>query len=187
MHQKLYLTRKDSCWCAKRLLLLAGILIMVRSLLCGEVDASSEGMYWEVDGNSYTTSVDSMIHTGFLFLSAFLGNIKMAFEKNPNLQNLLLDPFFKKAITDAQASWRRIVSTAALNGVPTPAFSTALAFYDGYRCARLPANLLQVGFIPTLERFYSYLRRPHDIEILAVSGSTRLLRSPYLRTAQRTR
>lgn len=77
--------------------------------------------------------------------SAFLGNIKSAFQKNPDLKNLLLDPFFKEAITKAQASWRCVVSTAALAGVPTPAFSTALAFYDGYRSARLPANLLQVS------------------------------------------
>jgi len=80
-----------------------------------------------------------------IFSSAFLGDIKAAFQKNPDLKNLLLDPFFKEAITKAQASWRRVVSTAALAGVPTPAFSTALAFYDGYRSARLPANLLQVS------------------------------------------
>lgn len=65
--------------------------------------------------------------------SRFLGNIKEAFDKNPNLQNLLLDDFFKKAILGCQASWRKVVSQAALMGIPTPAFSTALAFFDGYR------------------------------------------------------
>ncbi len=59
------------------------------------------------------------------------------------MSNLLLDDFFHKAIDNAQASWRRVVSAAALLGIPTPTFSTALAFYDGYRTAKLPANLLQ--------------------------------------------
>lgn len=76
--------------------------------------------------------------------SVFLGNIKAAFDKNPKLSNLLLDPFFNDAIKTSQKSWRHVVANAALLGIPTPAFSTALAFYDGYRCARLPANLLQV-------------------------------------------
>ncbi|CAG8632386.1 5531_t:CDS:2, partial [Scutellospora calospora] len=74
---------------------------------------------------------------------AFLGNIKNAYINNPNLENLLFDPFFKKAVEDAQDSWRHVVSQAVLLGIPTPAFSTALAFYDGYRHERLPANLLQ--------------------------------------------
>ena len=65
--------------------------------------------------------------------SRFLGNIKEAFEKNPNLTNLLLDDFFKKAILDCQASWRKVVAAAVTLGVPTPCFSTALAFFDGYR------------------------------------------------------
>lgn len=80
---------------------------------------------------------------GCIIRSVFLGNIRDAFKKNPELPNLLLDDFFAKAIIDCQESWRRVVSEAALHGIPTPAFSTALAFYDGYRTARLPANLLQ--------------------------------------------
>lgn len=72
-----------------------------------------------------------------------MGNIKAAFEKNPKLSNLLLDDFFTKAMTECQASARIVVSTAVTLGIPTPALSTALAFYDGYRTARLPANLLQ--------------------------------------------
>ncbi|XP_063965843.1 6-phosphogluconate dehydrogenase, decarboxylating-like [Lytechinus pictus] len=80
---------------------------------------------------------------GCIIRSAFLGNIKAAFEKNPDLTNLLLDDFFKNAIHKCQASWRKVLATAVTIGVPTPAFSTALAFYDGYRSARLPANLIQ--------------------------------------------
>merc|ERR1712203_1029930 len=64
-------------------------------------------------------------------------------EKNPELDNLLLDDFFKNAIHEAQSSWRKVVAQAVLLGVPTPCFSTALAFYDGYRTAKLPANLIQ--------------------------------------------
>ncbi|CAI2166044.1 18347_t:CDS:2 [Funneliformis geosporum] len=80
---------------------------------------------------------------GCIIRSAFLGDIKNAYTNNPKLENLLFDPFFKKAIDDAQDSWRYVISQAVLLGVPTPAFSTALAFYDGYRHEKLPANLLQ--------------------------------------------
>lgn len=80
---------------------------------------------------------------GCIIRSAFLGNIKIAFEKNPKLSNLLLDDFFANAMKECQASARVVVSTAVTLGIPTPALSTALAFYDGYRTARLPANLLQ--------------------------------------------
>ena len=80
---------------------------------------------------------------GCIIRSAFLGKIKEAFDKNPKLANLLLDPFFRKAIKDSQRSWRKVVALAVKKGIPVPAFSTALAFYDGYRSARLPANLLQ--------------------------------------------
>ena len=80
---------------------------------------------------------------GCIIRSAFLGNIKAAFDKNPDLANLLLDDFFSGALNRYQASWRKAVAHAVEVGVPTPAFSTALAFFDGYRTARLPANLLQ--------------------------------------------
>ena len=80
---------------------------------------------------------------GCIIRSVFLGNIKAAFDKNPALTNLLLDDFFSSALNKYQASWRRAIVQAIEIGVPTPAFSTALAFYDGYRTARLPANLLQ--------------------------------------------
>lgn len=80
---------------------------------------------------------------GCIIRSAFLGNIKAAFDKNPELSCLLLDSFFVEAIRDCQQSWRHVVATAAQLGIPTPAFSTALAFYDGFRSDTLPANLIQ--------------------------------------------
>jgi len=80
---------------------------------------------------------------GCIIRSAFLGEIKKAFDKNPNIENLLIDPFFKRAVTKAQSSWRRVVTTAVKLGIPTPTISSALAYYDGYRHDRLPANLLQ--------------------------------------------
>jgi 6-phosphogluconate dehydrogenase len=80
---------------------------------------------------------------GCIIRSAFLSKIKDAFKKNPNLVNLLLDPFFKRAVKKSQTSWRRVVRTAVDLGIPMPTVSAALAYYDGYRTARLPANLLQ--------------------------------------------
>jgi len=80
---------------------------------------------------------------GCIIRSRFLGKIKEAFDKNANLDNLLLDDFFSNLLNEYQTSWRSGVIRAVEYGVPTPAFSTALAFYDGFRTARLPANLLQ--------------------------------------------
>jgi 6-phosphogluconate dehydrogenase len=80
---------------------------------------------------------------GCIIRSRFLGKIKEAFEKNPALENLLLDSFFSDALNHYQGSWRSALGHAIQLGIPTPAFSTALAFFDGYRTARLPANLLQ--------------------------------------------
>ncbi|MBS2212368.1 decarboxylating NADP(+)-dependent phosphogluconate dehydrogenase [Carboxylicivirga mesophila] len=80
---------------------------------------------------------------GCIIRSAFLGKIKEAFDQQPGLSNLLLDPYFKAAIDKAQSGWRKVVATAVMNGIPTPAFATALSYYDGYRSANLPANLLQ--------------------------------------------
>jgi 6-phosphogluconate dehydrogenase len=80
---------------------------------------------------------------GCIIRSAFLGKIKEAFDRNPDLPNLLLDPFFKEKIEESQAAWRRVIAAAITNGVWIPAFSTALNYFDGYRNPRLPANLLQ--------------------------------------------
>lgn len=80
---------------------------------------------------------------GCIIRAVFLDRIKEAFDADPNLENLLLAPYFQQAVQKAQDGWRHVVATAALLGIPTPAFSAALAYYDGYRRERLPANLLQ--------------------------------------------
>jgi 6-phosphogluconate dehydrogenase len=80
---------------------------------------------------------------GCIIRSAFLGKIKEAFDRNPDLVNLLLDPFFKQEIAEALPGWRRVVKTAVELGIPVPAIGSALAYYDGYSSERLPANLLQ--------------------------------------------
>ena len=80
---------------------------------------------------------------GCIIRSIFLSKIKDAFDNDPGLTNLLLDPFFNNKVDQAQTSWRRVVCTAIENGVPVPAFSSALSYYDGYRCEQLPSNLLQ--------------------------------------------
>ncbi|MCE5263087.1 MAG: decarboxylating NADP(+)-dependent phosphogluconate dehydrogenase [Deltaproteobacteria bacterium] len=80
---------------------------------------------------------------GCIIRSAFLGRIKEAFDRNPKLTNLLLDPYFAEQIESAQAAWRRVVSKAVMKGIPVPAMGSALAFFDGYRRESLPANLLQ--------------------------------------------
>lgn len=80
---------------------------------------------------------------GCIIRSAFLDNIKQAFEADPQLENLLLDDFFSKAVRECQGGWRRLIALAAQLGVPAPAMSSGLNFYDGYRSDRLPANLLQ--------------------------------------------
>jgi len=80
---------------------------------------------------------------GCIIRSVFLGDIKKAFDQNPKLENLLLDPFFKQAVQSAQESWRRVCATALQNGIPVPAMTSALCYFDGFRSERLPANLLQ--------------------------------------------
>ncbi|MDA0578405.1 MAG: decarboxylating NADP(+)-dependent phosphogluconate dehydrogenase [Verrucomicrobia bacterium] len=80
---------------------------------------------------------------GCIIRAQFLGKIKEAFEKRPDLANLLLDPYFRKVVAKAQSAWRNVIKTAVKLGIPVPAMVTALTYYDAYRCARLPANLLQ--------------------------------------------
>jgi 6-phosphogluconate dehydrogenase len=80
---------------------------------------------------------------GCIIRSAFLGKIKAAFDNKPSLNNLMLDPFFKDKIEISQDGWRKVVATAVTNGIPVPAISSALGYFDGYRCEKLPANLLQ--------------------------------------------
>jgi 6-phosphogluconate dehydrogenase len=88
-------------------------------------------------------SIALMWRGGCIIRSRFLGDIKKAFDKNPKLENLLLDGFFQNAMAESQEGWRKTVAHGALMGIPTPAMSSALAFYDGYRRERLPANLVQ--------------------------------------------
>ncbi len=100
---------------------------------------TSESYNWNINyGN-----VALLWREGCIIRSVFLGRIKEAYDRDPGLANLLLDRWFKGVIDDAQSSWRRVVAAAVQAGIPVPAFSTALAFYDGYRSERLPANLLQ--------------------------------------------
>ncbi len=80
---------------------------------------------------------------GCIIRAVFLDRIKEAFDKDPKLENLLLAPYFAKAVDEAQSAWRHVVASAATLGIPVPVFSTALAYYDGYRRETLPANLLQ--------------------------------------------
>jgi 6-phosphogluconate dehydrogenase len=80
---------------------------------------------------------------GCIIRSSFLGKIKEAYDNNPSITNLLLDPFFKEKVEKAQNGWRNVVSAAVTNGIPVPAISSALGYFDGYRCEKLPANLLQ--------------------------------------------
>ena len=101
--------------------------------------AVSEEEDWGLDFGA----VALMWRGGCIIRSRFLGNIRDAFDKNPELSNLLIDDFFEAAVRKAQGSWRRVVARAAMQGIPMPAISSALAYYDGYRADRLPANLLQ--------------------------------------------
>jgi 6-phosphogluconate dehydrogenase len=97
----------------------------------------------EYDWNLNYGGIALMWRGGCIIRSAFLGKIKEAYDNNSELSNLLIDPYFKTEVNDAQAAWRRVAARALENGIPIPAMSSALAFYDGYRAARLPANMLQ--------------------------------------------
>jgi 6-phosphogluconate dehydrogenase len=101
--------------------------------------AAAEEYGWNLNNGG----IALMWRGGCIIRSVFLGKIKEAFDRNPTLKNLLIDPFFKEKVESSQAAWRRVVSAAMANGIPVPAFSTALAYFDGYRSERLPANMLQ--------------------------------------------
>ena len=101
--------------------------------------AAAEEYKWKLNYGG----IALMWRGGCIIRSAFLGKIKIAFENNPSIKNLLLDPFFKEKVEKAQKGWRNVVSSAIINGIPVPSMSAALEYYDGYRCEKLPANLLQ--------------------------------------------
>ncbi len=101
--------------------------------------AAAKECNWHLDYGS----IALMWRAGCIIRSRFLNDIKTAYDKNPQLDNLLFDEFFKKAIQGAEEGWRRAVICSIQAGIPSPCFSTALAYFDGYRCAKLPANVLQ--------------------------------------------
>ncbi len=101
--------------------------------------AAAQQFGWKLDYGA----IALMWRGGCIIRSVFLGKIKEAFEKNSKLPNLVLDPFFRKALNGSHRAWRNVVALAVKKGIPVPALSTALAFYDGYRTERLPTNLLQ--------------------------------------------
>jgi 6-phosphogluconate dehydrogenase len=120
-----------------------------RALYCSKMISYAQGYMLlkaaakENGWNLNMGGIALMWRGGCIIRSRFLSKIKEAFDNNGDLDNLLLDKFFSSALNQYQASWRKAVIHAVELGVPTPAFSTALAFFDGYRTARLPANLLQ--------------------------------------------
>ncbi len=103
------------------------------------MQAAAEEYGWKLNYGG----IALMWRGGCIIRSIFLGKIKDAFDSNPKLKNLMLDPFFKQNLENAQASWRRVIAATVSNGIPVPALTTALAYFDGYRSERLPANLLQ--------------------------------------------
>ncbi|MGA2351839.1 MAG: decarboxylating NADP(+)-dependent phosphogluconate dehydrogenase [Terracidiphilus sp.] len=120
-----------------------------RALYCSKMISYAQGYMLlraaakEHGWNLNMGGIALMWRGGCIIRSRFLSKIKDAFDKNPEIENLLLDSFFSGALLQYQASWRKALIHAVELGVPTPAFSTALAFFDGYRTGRLPANLLQ--------------------------------------------
>lgn len=120
-----------------------------RALYCSKIISYAQGYMllreaakafgWRVNMGG----IALMWRGGCIIRSRFLGKIKEAYDKQPDLHNLLFDSFFSGVLNEYQASWRKAIVKAIALGVPAPAFSTALSFYDGYRTARLPANLLQ--------------------------------------------
>jgi len=120
-----------------------------RALYCSKIVSYAQGYMLlreaakEYGWNLNLGGIALMWRGGCIIRSRFLGKIKEAFDMNPQLNNLLVDDFFRKTVADYQEAWRRAVVKSVEYGVPAPAFGTALAFYDGYRTARLPANLLQ--------------------------------------------
>jgi len=138
-----------------------------RALYCSKIISYAQGfMLMKQAAKEFSWKLDYgaialMWRGGCIIRSVFLGNIKEAYTDNPDLLNLLLDDFFKNAIHANQDSWRTVVSQAVILGIPVPAFSSALAFYDGFRSERVPANLIQA------QRDYF---GAHTYELLASPG-----------------
>jgi len=101
--------------------------------------AGSQEFGWNLD----LGALAAIWRGGCIIRAQFLDRIKEAYARAPDLQNLMLDPFFQEALAGAQPAWRRVVKIAVERGVPIPAFASSLAYYDGYRRERGPANLIQ--------------------------------------------
>ena len=97
----------------------------------------------EFNWNLNFVEISQIFRGGCIIRAAFLQKITDAFERDPNLANLLLDPHFQESVQNAQEKWRNVVALAVKNGIPVPTFSSALAYFDSYRTANLPQNLLQ--------------------------------------------
>lgn len=121
---------KDAIYCSKIVSYAQGFSLMA---------SAAKEFKWTLNYGG----IALMWRGGCIIRSKFLGKIKEAFDKNPNLTNLMLDSFFTEVLTKGQKGWRQVVSTAIQTGIPVPAMSSALAYFDGYRTERLPANLLQ--------------------------------------------
>lgn len=121
---------KDALFAAKIVSYAQGYALM---------QAAAEEYKWKLNYGG----IALMWRGGCIIRSVFLGKIKEAFDNNPAITNLLLDPFFKEKVENAQKGWRNVVSAAVSNGIPVPAISSALGYFDGYRCEKLSANLLQ--------------------------------------------
>jgi 6-phosphogluconate dehydrogenase len=104
-----------------------------------QLAAAAKEHDWQLDYGA----IAMMWRGGCIIRAQFLERIADAYKAQPNLENLMLAPYFTEALTKAQKAWRHVVATAATIGIPVPVFMTALAYYDGYRHASLPANLLQ--------------------------------------------
>ncbi len=128
---------------------MAFIADVERALYCSKLVSYAQGFELmrgaakDFNWNLNYGGIALMWRGGCIIRSKFLGKIKEAFDKDPELRNLLIDPFFAEVVSAGQESWRRVVAAAAMNGIPVPAIGTALSYFDGYRTESLPANLLQ--------------------------------------------
>ena len=111
----------------------------MRHLLPKALQAAAKHYDWPLNyGN-----IAMLWRGGCIIRSVFLGQIKEAFDSNAELKNLMLAPWFQNKLAQAQEGWRRVIANSIMAGIPVPAFTAALEYYDGYRCANLPANMLQ--------------------------------------------
>jgi 6-phosphogluconate dehydrogenase len=140
----------------RQALLASKIISYAQGFMCMREAQKEYG--WKLDFGS----IALLWRSGCIIRSAFLGKIKDAFVRNPDLSNLLVDDYFRTVIDRCQQSWRRVVSQAVLLGVPLPAFSSALAFFDGYRSKQLPANLLQAQRDYFGAHTYKRIDKPQD-------------------------